>query len=107
MLKRVSRVRVVESRIAIRIDTSITVVATAFLGRRVLAKKGRDNSWSHTKGARNINFVERFPGSPTSLLIFIAQGFIGFARVYFSVPHFSVSSSEFTEKLTERYRTER
>ena len=38
---------------------------------------------ARTEGAMNINFVERFPGSPPSLLIFIAQGLIGFAVFIF------------------------
>ena len=46
-----------------------------FLGRDATAKNGNRNDY----GARNINFVERFPGSPPGLLIFVAQGFIGFA----------------------------
>ena len=59
------------------------------------------------KGTRNIYFVERFPDSPLFLLIFVAMRFYWLCRIYFSVLHFSVSTSEFTEKLTERYRTER
>ena len=46
----------------------------------------------------------RFSAKPVDLY---RSGFCWLCRVYFSVPHFSVSSPEFTEKLTERYRTER
>ena len=48
--------------------------------------------------------VSRLSAKPVDLY---RSGFYWLCSVYFSVPHFSVSSPEFTDKLTERYRTER